>query len=99
MSEQLNGLLNRLKAGPLDHDLSRLEAAVLNRIGRESRADLFGGRTLQVQLAVSCGALLLGLAVAQFAGYGPMPRPLNSELIVLSDDSAMAPSVRLEGGI
>ena len=51
------------------------------------------------QLAVSCGALLLGLAVAQLAGYSLMPRPLNSELVVLSDDSAMAPSVRLEGGI
>jgi hypothetical protein len=99
MSEQLNSLLNRLKAAPPDHDLARLEAAVLNRIGREKPADLFGGRTLQVQLAVSCGALLLGLAVAQFAGYSLMPRPLNSELIVLSDDSAMAPSVRLEGGI
>ena len=99
MTERLDALLNRLKAAPPDHDLTRLEAAVLNRIGRESRADVFGGRTLQVQLAVSCGALLLGLAVAQFAGYGLMPRPLNSELIVLSDDSAMAPSVRLEGGI
>ncbi len=99
MSDRLDALLNQLKATPVDHDLGRLEAAVLNRIGRESRADVFGGRTLQVQLAVTCGALLLGLAVAQFAGYGPMPRPLNSELIVLSDDSAMAPSVRLEGGI
>ena len=95
----LDALLGRLKAAPLDHDLARLESAVLQRIGRESSADLFGGRTLQVQLAVSCGALLLGLAVAQLAGYGPMPRPLNSELVVLSDDSAMAPSVRLEGGI
>ena len=99
MTDRLDGLLGRLKAAPLDHDLGRLESAVLQRIGRESRADLFGGRTLQVQLAVSCGALLLGLAVAQLAGYGPMPRPLNSELVVLSDDSAMAPSVRLEGGI
>jgi hypothetical protein len=99
MTERLDALMNRLKAAPPDHDLARLESAVLHRIGRESRADLFGGRTLQVQLAVTCGALLLGLAVAQFAGYGPMPRPLNSELVVLSDDSAMAPSVRLEGGI
>jgi hypothetical protein len=98
MTERLDALLNRLKSAPTDHDLTRLERAVLNRIGRES-GDLFGGRTLQVQLAVTCGALLLGLAVAQVAGSGLMPRPLNSELIVLSDDSAMAPSVRLEGGI
>jgi hypothetical protein len=97
MTERLDALLNRLKSAPADHDLARLEGAVLTRI--ESRGEVFGGRTLQVQLAVTCGALLLGLAVAQFAGSGLMPRPLNSELIVLSDDSAMAPSVRLEGGI
>ena len=97
MTERLDALLNRLKSAPADHDLARLEGAVLNRI--ESRGEVFGGRTLQVQLAVTCGALLLGLAVAQFAGSGLMPRPLNSELVVLSDDSAMAPSVRLEGGI
>jgi hypothetical protein len=99
MTERLDGLLNQLKSAPADHDLARLEGAVLSRIGRESRGDVFGGRTLQVQLAVSCGALLLGLAMAQVAASGFMPRPLNSELIVLSDDSAMAPSVRLEGGI
>ncbi len=99
MTERLVALLNRLKSAPADHDLARLEASVLNRIGRQSRGDVFGGRTLQVQFAVSCGALLLGLAVAELAGSGLMPRPLNSELIVLSDDSAMAPSVRLEGGI
>jgi hypothetical protein len=99
MTERLDALLNRLKSAPLDHDLSRLEGAVLGRIGRESRGDVFGGRTVQVQLAVTCGALLLGLAVAELAGSGLMPRPLNSELIVLSDDGALAPSVRLEGGI
>jgi len=49
-------------------------------------------------VAVTCGALLLGLAMAQFAGLGAMPEPLSSEMIVLSDDSALAPSVRLEGG-
>jgi hypothetical protein len=97
MSDRIDALLNRLKAAPADHDLSRLEAAVWSRIDRRSRADVFGG--FQVQLAVSCGALLLGLAIAHFTGYGFMPEPLNSELVVLSDDSAMAPSVRLEGGI
>ena len=99
MTERLDALLHELKSAPADHDLARLEGTVLNRIGQESRGDVFGGRTLQVQLAVTCGALLLGLAVTQVAGSGLMPRPLNSELIVLSDDSAMAPSVRLEGGI
>jgi hypothetical protein len=99
MADRIDALLDRLKAAPADQDLCGLERAVYARIQRESRADIFGGRILQVQLAVTCGALLLGLAIAQLAGYGPMPRPLNSELVVLSDDSAMAPSVRLEGGI
>jgi hypothetical protein len=99
MTDRIDALLNRLKTAPVDRDLSRLEAQVLQRIEGTKSADFFGGRAFQVQLAVSCGALLLGLAIAQFAGYDPMPRPLNSEMVVLSDDSAMAPSVRLEGGI
>ena len=99
MTDRIDALLNRLKTVPPDHDLTRLEAAVWSRIDGQKRSDGFGGRALQVQLAVSCGALLLGLAIAHFTGYDFMPMPLNSELVVLSDDSAMAPSVRLEGGI
>ncbi len=99
MTDRIDILLNQLKSRPLDRDLSRLESDVRGQIDRKRNADIFGGRTLQVQLAVSCGALLLGLAIAQFAGYDLMPQPLNSEMVVLSDDSAMAPSVRLEGGI
>lgn len=99
MIDRIDDLLNRLKSAPADRDLSRLEAAVWSRIDRRSRSDVFGGRAFQVQLAVSCGALLLGLAIAHITGYGFMPQPLNSELVVLSDDSTMAPSVRLEGGI
>ena len=34
----------------------------------------------------------------RYAELGFMPMPLNSELVVLSDDSALAPSVLLEGG-
>ena len=39
-----------------------------------------------------------GLAIAQLSRLKIMPEPLSSEMIVLSDDSALAPSVRLEGG-
>ena len=97
MSDQINELLERLAARQPDRDLSRLEAAVWERI--DKRRDAFGGRALTIQLAATCGALLMGLAIAQMAYSGVMPRTLSSELIVLSDDSAMAPSVRLEGGI
>jgi len=99
MTDRIDALLNQLKAAPAGRDLTRLESDVWGRIEGTRRSDIFGGRTLQVQLAVSCGAMLLGLVIAQFAGYDPMPRVLYSEMVVLSDDSAMAPSVRLEGGI
>jgi hypothetical protein len=96
MTDRIDELLGRLKTLPRDHDLDRLESAVLSRL--DSRRDAFAGRTLQVQLAVTCGALLLGLAVAQLAGIESMAIPLSSEIVVLSDDSALAPSVLLEGG-
>ncbi len=95
----IDELLSRLKATPPDRGLDQLEANVWLRIDRKSQQDIFGGKTLQVQLAVSCGALLLGLLVAQFTGISVMPMPLHSETVVLSDDSFMAPSVRLEGGV
>jgi len=96
MTHQVDEMLGRLRALPRDHELDRLESAVLSRI--EGQRDAFAGKTLQVQLAVTCGALLLGLAVAQFAGISQMAMPLHSETVVLSDDSALAPSVLLEGG-
>ena len=99
MTDRIDAGLDRLKSAPVDCDLSRLESAVWRRIDGRRGNDVFGWRTLQVQFAVSCAALLVGLAIAQLAGEGPMARALNSEMVVLSDDSAMAPSVRLEGGI
>jgi|ERR1044071_8226839 hypothetical protein len=98
MADNVDFLLHRLKTARIDRDLSRVEAEVWRRIDTK-RGDIFGGRAWQIQLAVSCAALFVGLAIAQLAGFDPMRRPLNSEMVVLSDDSAMAPSVRLEGGI
>jgi hypothetical protein len=99
MTDPVDALLYRLKTTPPDRDLGRLESAVWSRIDRTDKSDVFGGRTWQVQIAVTCGALLLGLLVAQLAGSDLVPRPLNSEIVVLSDDGQLAPSVRLEGGI
>jgi hypothetical protein len=99
MNDRIDELLNRLRAAPAADKLDRLESAVWSRIDKRSRRDIFGGRTLQVQLAVTCGALASGVLAAQFAGVSMMPEPLNSEIVVLSDDSAVAPSVLLEGGI
>ena len=96
MTHTVDELLGKLKALPRDHELDRLEAAVLSKI--EAQSDGFPGNTLKVQLAVTCGALLLGLAVAQFTSAETMAAPLHSETVVLSDDSSFAPSVLLEGG-
>jgi hypothetical protein len=96
MTHRVDEMLGRLKALPRDHELDRLESAVFAKI--DAQSDGFAGRPLQVQLAVTCGALLLGLAVAQFASLETMAMPLHSETIVLSDDSSFAPSVLLEGG-
>jgi hypothetical protein len=98
MPDRIDELLGRLRAAPTDERLDRLESAVWSRIERQGRSDVFGGRTFVVQLAVTCGSLLLGVFIAQLAGVPMMPAPLNSEIVVLSDDSAVAPSVLLEGG-
>jgi len=98
MVDRVDELLGRLQTMPVDRSLDRLEAGVWSRIDKRGR-DAFFGRTLQVQLGVTCGALLLGLAIAKFAAVSVMPMPLMSETVVLSDDSVLAPSVRLAGGL
>jgi|SRR5262249_15508138 len=98
MTHRVDELLERLKAKPIDHALDRVEAGVWARIDA-GRSDVSLGRTLKMQLAVTCGALLLGLAIAKFAAVAAMPEPLMSETVVLSDDSVLAPSIRLAGGL
>jgi hypothetical protein len=96
MADDLDLLLKHLKFTPLDHDLAELEGDVGRRLQRRAPPSPAGG--LEIQIAVVCGALVLGLAIAQFGRLNLMPERLSSETIVLSDDSALAPSVRLEGG-
>jgi len=99
MDGRIDHGLRRLREAAPTPRLERLEADVWSRIDASGRLDPFGGRSLQVQLLATCAALLLGVAIAQWASTNLMPRSLDSELVVLSDDSAMAPSVRLEGGL
>ena len=89
-------LLNRLAEAPADRDLADLEAAVSLRIAQQKTAVATGGLTLQ--MAVVGVALLLGLIVARVGDLTAMPSGPSSEMVVLSDDSALAPSVKLEGG-
>jgi hypothetical protein len=99
MTEKIDRLLRKLQANPSDRRLDRLEADVWSRIDA-GKADIFGGKAWQVQLLVTCGAMLLGVFIAQWSGgMSLMPEPLRSEIVVLSDDSSVAPSVILEGGL
>ena len=95
MHDPIDAGLGRLRAASSDLELDGLESAVFARASA-GRADAFGGRALQVQIAVTCGALLIGLAVAQLVSADP--QPIRSEAVVLSDDSVFAPSIQLGGG-
>ena len=92
----LDFLLDRLAGTPADRDLTGLEAGVARRIAQQKTAAAAGGLT--VQMAVVGMALLLGLIVARLGDLTVMPSGPSSEMVVLSDDSALAPSVKLEGG-
>lgn len=92
----LDFLLNRLAAAPVDRDLGGLEAGVSRRIAQQKTAAAAGGLT--IQMAVVGVALLLGLIIARVGDLTAMPSSPSSEMVVLSDDSALAPSVKLEGG-
>ncbi len=97
MSTELDYLLGQLRRRDVGDDLPGLESAVLTRIaaGQASRVPAAG---LRLQMAVICTALVLGLAIAEVESLSSLPRTLNSELVVLSDDGGLAPSVRLGGG-
>ena len=98
MSNHLDHLLGELRSRACDADLSGLESAVSGKIAREQALRTAPDPGLGFQIGVVCLALFLGLAVAQISGYAAMPQRLNSEIVVLSDDGALAPSVRLGGG-
>jgi hypothetical protein len=97
MTDPVETGLNRLRiAARSDCDLGGLETAVWDRVEARARSDIFRGKTLQIQLAVTCAALIVGLLMAEFVdSRAPM---FQSETAVLSDDSGLAPSVRLAGG-
>lgn len=97
MPNTLDDLLGELRARTFDGELSGLEEAVSRKIARDGLRKL-PGSDLRFQIAVVCVALFLGLAVAEVSGYSAMRQGLNSEIVVLSDDGALAPSVRLGGG-
>lgn len=92
----LDMLLNQLAEAPADRDLGGVETAVSRRIAQQETTTTTGGLT--IQMAVVGMALLLGIIIARVGDLAVMPSSPSSETVVLSDDSALAPSVKLEGG-
>ena len=91
----LDDLLGALKARPVDVSLDGLEAGVWTRVEDERRARAAGGGGLRVQLAVAVAALLVGAVVG---GVAADRSPARSEMVVLSEDAGLDPSVAVEGG-
>ena len=95
MTDPLDTGLGKLRGISIDHDLGALESAVWARVEKRSQADVFGGRMLSGQIAVTAMALITGYAVSEFVSVPGTH--VQSEIAVLSD--AIAPSIRLEGGV
>ncbi len=91
--ENLDELLGALRDRPVKASLDGLESAVWARIEESRRAQGSGG--FGVQLAAVAMALALGVVVG---GVTAERRPIRSEMVVLSEDASLAPSVAVEGG-
>jgi hypothetical protein len=91
----LDDLLGALKASPADGGLDGLEAGVWARVEDQRRAQAVSGGGIRMQLAVAVAALAIGAVVG---GVTADRRPARSEMVLLSEDAGLAPSVAVEGG-
>jgi hypothetical protein len=91
--DQLDDLLGALRDRPLEASLDGLEAGVWARVDEARRAQATGG--VRVQVAAALIALVLGAVVGH---ANADRRPVRSEMVVLSEDAGLAPSVAVEGG-
>lgn len=92
MAADLDDLLSALRAREGDASLNRLEGDVWSRIDRQRSERITGGMGLQA--IVAAAALVVGVMVGVSAERGPSV----SEMVVLSEDAGLAPSVVIEGG-
>ncbi|HTI66417.1 MAG TPA: hypothetical protein VL460_02600 [Caulobacteraceae bacterium] len=95
MAKDLDDLLGALKVAPLDIALDDLESGVWQRVEERRRARATAGGGLRMQLAVAVAALAMGAVVG---GVAAEKRPARSEMVVLSEDAGLTPSVAIEGG-
>lgn len=94
MAKELDELLGALKAAPDHAALDGLEAGVWARVKARRERALAGG-DLRMQFAVAVAALVMGAVVG---GVTADRTPARSEMVVLSEDASLAPSVAVEGG-
>lgn len=95
MAQNLDALLGTLRASSLDVRLDGLEADVWTRVEADRRARALGDGGLRTQVAVALAALLVGAVVG---GASVERRPARNEMVVLSEDAGLTPSVAIEGG-
>lgn len=95
MAKDLDDLLGALKAAPMDASLDTLESGVWARVDERRRAQSQTNGGLRTQLAVAVAALLMGAVVG---GVAAERKPARSEMVVLSEDAGLTPSVAIEGG-
>jgi hypothetical protein len=93
--QDLDDLFGALRAERLDASLDGLETAVWARVAADRRAQAAAGGGLRMQLAVAVAALAMGVVVG---GVTAGRSPSRSEMVVLSEDAGLAPSVAVEGG-
>jgi hypothetical protein len=95
MAKDLDDLLGALSVAPVDGALDDLESGVWARVEQARRAQAMAGGGMKMQLAVAVAALAMGAVVG---GVSAERRPARSEMVVLSEDAGLAPSVAIEGG-
>jgi hypothetical protein len=96
MTNDLDSMLDGLRAGSTDAaGLDGLESAVFAKIAERRRA---AGSGFGVQIGAALAALAIGVAVGESRASHTPTGPGASETALLSEDGALAPSVRLGGG-
>ncbi len=95
MANDIDSLLDGLRAAPSDVALDGLEGDVFERIAERRRS---AGSGLGVQVGAALAALAIGVAVGEMRVAHAPVGPGASEMALLSEDGALAPSVRLGGG-
>lgn len=95
MAKDIDALLGELRAVSIERPLDDLESGVWARVEADRRERALAGGGGRMQLAVAVAALAIGAVVG---GVAAERQPGRSEMVVLSEDAGLAPSVAIEGG-